>query len=210
MDNDAFNWLEIAKRLKNISQAGKTFAKNDYELERHLEIERIAAEIFARHTELTANECLGILQQDAGYPTPKVDCRGVVFKDDKILMVREIADNGWTLPGGWCDSGSTPSANVAREVWEESGYVVKPVKLLAVFDRDNQGHSPPYPFSIYKLFFLCELTGGQAAISHETSEVAWFAEHELPEDLSLGRTLHHELKLFFEHHRNPNLPTAFD
>ncbi|MCE5187341.1 MAG: NUDIX hydrolase [Planctomycetaceae bacterium] len=210
MSIDAFDWLQIAKRLKNISQAGKTFAKNDYELERHLEIERIAAEIFARHTELTAGECLGILQQDAGYPTPKVDCRSVVFKDDKILMVREVADNGWTLPGGWCDSGSTPSANVAREVWEESGYVVKPVKLLAVFDRDKQGHSPPYPFSIYKLFFLCELTGGQAAISHETSEVRWFAEDELPQDLSRGRTLHHELKLFFEHHRNRDLPTAFD
>jgi ADP-ribose pyrophosphatase YjhB (NUDIX family) len=207
---EAFDWFDIAKRLKMISQAGKTFAKDDYELQRHLDIEQIAAEILSRHTELTVAECLGILQQDAGYPTPKVDCRGVVFKDDKILMVKETADDGWTLPGGWCDSGSTPSANVAREVWEESGYIVTPVKLLSVFDRDNQGHSPPYPFSIYKLFFLCELNGGEPTTSHETSEVAWFAEDEIPEKLSRGRTLHHELKLFFEHHRNPGLPTAFD
>lgn len=210
MTTTEFNWHEIARRLKAISQAGKTFAKNEYELQRHVEIEQLAAEIFSRHTELTSAECLAILQQDAGYPTPKVDCRGVVFKDDKILMVREAADNGWTLPGGWCDTGTTPSANVAREVWEESGYLVKPVKLLAVFDRDNQGHTPPYPFSIYKLFFLCELTGGEPTVSHETTEVAWFAENELPQDLSRGRTLHHELKLFFEHHRNADLPTAFD
>lgn len=210
MSMEEFNWFEIAKRLKNISQAGKAFAKNDYELQRHKEIEEITAAIFAHHTGLSADQCLGILQEDSGYPTPKVDCRGVVFKEDKILMVKEIADDGWTLPGGWCDSGSTPSKNVAREVWEESGYIVTPVKLLAVFDRDVQGHTPPYPFSIYKLFFLCELNGGEPTVSHETSEVAWFGEDELPEKLSRGRTLRHELKLFFEQHRHPEMPTAFD
>jgi len=99
---------------------------------------------------------------------------------------------------------------VAREVREESGYVVKATKLLAVYDRDRQGHTPPYPFSIYKLFFLCELLGGEAAPSNETSDVGWFAEDELPENLSHGRTLPHELHEFFEHHRNPDLPTTFD
>jgi ADP-ribose pyrophosphatase YjhB (NUDIX family) len=210
MCSKAFDWFEIAKRLKAISQAGKHFAQNEYELNRHQELEQICAEIFARYTELNAQQARGILQQDAGYPTPKVDCRGVVFKDDKILMVREAADGGWTLPGGWCDCGMTAAQNVAREVWEESGYEVKPVRLLAVFDRDRQGHTPPYPFNIYKLFFLCQLTGGQPTISHETSEVAWFAEEDLPANLSRGRTLHHELKLFFAQYRNPAMPAAFD
>ena len=211
MTHTKFDWFEIAKELKTISQAGKHFAKDEYELKRHEDIERIAAQIFGRCVEnMDAIEALGVLQEDAGYPTPKVDSRGVVFKDDKILMVREIADGGWTLPGGWCDTGSTPSDNVAREVVEESGYKVKAVKLLAVYDRDHQGHTPSYPFSIYKLFFLCELLGGEAMVSNETSEVAWFAEDKLPENLSSGRTLPHELHQFFEHHRNPDLPTTFD
>ena len=211
MTHTKFDWFEIAKELKTISQAGKHFAKDEYELKRHEDIERIAAQIFGRYVEnMDAIEALGVLQEDAGYPTPKVDSRGVVFKDDKILMVREIADGGWTLPGGWCDTGSTPSDNVAREVVEESGYKVKAVKLLAVYDRDHQGHTPSYPFSIYKLFFLCELLGGKPTASNETSEVAWFAEDELPENLSNGRTLYHELHQFFEHHRNPDLPTTFD
>jgi len=211
MTHTKFDWFEIAKELKTISQAGKHFAKDEYELKRHEDIERIAAQIFGHYVEnMDAIEALGVLQEDAGYPTPKVDSRGVVFKDDKILMVREIADGGWTLPGGWCDTGSTPSDNVAREVVEESGYKVKAVKLLAVYDRDHQGHTPSYPFSIYKLFFLCELLGGEATVSNETSEVAWFAEDELPENLSSGRTLPHELHQFFEHHRNPDLPTTFD
>ncbi len=210
MHNDSLNWHDIAKRLKAISQAGKYFAKNEYELNRHEELERICAEIFEHYTDLTAEQVCSILQQDTGYPTPKVDARGVVFKDDKLLMVREIADNGWTLPGGWCDCGMTASQNVVREVWEESGYEVKATRLLAVYDRDTQGHIPPYPFNIYKLFFLCELTGGQATVSNETSEVAWFAEDELPENLSMGRTLSHELKLFFRQYRDPSLPTHFD
>ncbi|MDH4202123.1 MAG: NUDIX hydrolase [Phycisphaerae bacterium] len=211
MGESKFNWFDIAKRLKAISQAGRHFAKDDYERKRHEEIEQIAAEIFEQHTEnMDAIQALGILQEDAGYPTPKVDCRGVVFRDDKILMVKEIADGGWTLPGGWCDTGTTPSQNVAREVCEESGYKVKATKLLAVYDRDNQGHTPSYPFSIYKLFFLCELLGGEPTPSSETSEIAWFAEDQLPENLSNGRTLHHELRQFFDHHRNPDLPTKFD
>lgn len=210
MTDEKFDWFEIVKQLKAISQTGRHFAKDEYEQKRHDDIAYICAQIIEQHTELTAEQAFGILQEDAGYATPKVDCRGVVFKDDKVLMVKEIADGGWTLPGGWCDTGSTPSENVVREVWEESGYKVKVKKLLAVYDRDNQGHKPSYPFSIYKLFFLCELIGGTATASNETSHVEWFGEDELPEMLSTGRTLHHELKQFFQHHRNPNLPTLFD
>ncbi len=210
MHEKSFDWLDIARRLKAISQAGKYFAKNEYELNRHEELEQICGEIFEKYTDLNAAEAVGILQQDSGYPTPKVDARGVVFSDDKILMVREIADGGWTLPGGWCDCGMTASENVVREVREESGYEVNVTRLLAVYDRDTQGHTPPYPFNIYKLFFQCELTGGEATPSNETSEVAWFAEDELPENLSKGRTLPHELKLFFEQYRNPTVPADFD
>lgn len=210
MTHEKFDWLEIAKRLKAISQAGKFFAKNEYELNRHEELEHICAQIFENYTSLSADEVRGILQQDSGYPTPKVDARGVVFRDDKVLLVKEIADGGWTLPGGWCDCGMTVSQNVVREVWEESGYEVKVTRLLAVYDRDTQGHIPPYPFNIYKLFFLCEVIGGTAKPSNETSEVAWFAENELPENLSKGRTLPHELKLFFKQCRDPSIPAAFD
>ncbi len=210
MGDCKFDWFDIAKRLKTISQAGKHFAGDEYELKRHEELEEITAQILAHHTNSQVDDVKGILQADTGYPTPKADARGVVFKDDKILMVKEIADGGWTLPGGWCDCGLTASENVVREVAEESGYEVKVTRLLAVYDRDTQGHTPPYPFNIYKLFFLCELTGGQATTSNETSEVAWFAEDQLPENLSRGRTLPHELKLFFEQYRNPDMPATFD
>jgi hypothetical protein len=87
MNNDKtkeFNWLSIATELKAISQAGKAFAKDVYEKQRHEKIEWIAAQILERHTDLDADTIVSMLQKDCGYPTPKSDCRGVIFKDNKI------------------------------------------------------------------------------------------------------------------------------
>jgi ADP-ribose pyrophosphatase YjhB (NUDIX family) len=203
------DWFAIARELKTISQAGKFFAKDDYERKRHEEIEAICAQIVAAHTETLVGEVLRILQQDSGYPTPKVDCRGVAFRDDKVLLVLEREDGGWTLPGGWCDQGLTPSQNVAREFWEESGYEVRVVRPLAIFDRDNQGHTPPYLFSIYKLFFLCEITGGAPKSSNETSDVQFFGMDQIP-PLSKGRTLERQLHRFYEQYKTGDLTVDFD
>jgi ADP-ribose pyrophosphatase YjhB (NUDIX family) len=206
---DGLDWLDIARRLKAISQAGKFFAKDPFERERHEDIEAICAEIVAGRTKTPRSDVLKLLQQDSGYPTPKVDSRGVIFRDDKILLVLVIEDGGWTLPGGWCDQGMTPSQNVAREVWEESGFEVRVVRPLAIYDRDNQGHTPPYLYSIYKLFFLCEITGGQPTTSNETSDVRFFAMNEIP-PLSKGRTLERQLHRFYEQYKTGDLTVDFD
>lgn len=203
------DWFDVVRRLKTISQAGKTFAKDHYELKRHQDIEEICAEIMADCTGNDAGDVRHVFQQDTGYPTPKVDCRGVIIQDGKVLLVKEIEDGGWTLPGGWCDNGMPASENVEREIWEESGYEARAQRLLAVYDRDTQGHFPPYPFNIYKLFFLCEITGGAPKPSNETSEIAWFAEDEIPA-LSKARTTEKQLKQFFEMVRENNCTTLFD
>ena len=205
----ALDWFKIASELKAISQAGIFYAKDDFERDRHKRLQQIAAHIFANYTTEDIDKALAILQQDTGHPTPKVDSRGVIFKDNKILLVKEIADGGWTLPGGWCEVGMTPSQNVVREVWEESGFESKALRILALYDRDNQGHTPPYPFSIYKIFFLCQITGGSPKPSNETSDVKFFAKNEIP-NLSLGRTLPNQIQRFFEQYENPAIPPDFD
>jgi hypothetical protein len=95
-------------------------------------------------------------------------------------------------------------------VLEESGYVVRVVKLVACWDRAAQGHHPAGLFSITKLFFLCEITGGAPTTSLETSEVRFFAEDEVPVDLSFGRVLPRQMTRMFAHHRAPQLPTEFE
>jgi ADP-ribose pyrophosphatase YjhB (NUDIX family) len=145
---------------------------------------------------------------DGGYATPKVDVRAAVFRDGKILLVRERIDGCWTLPGGWADVGDPPSVAAVREVKEESGFDVVVRKLLALYDRDLHGH-PPIPFHVYKVFFLCELTGGTSQTSYETDAVDFFPADPLP-PLSLTRTTAEEIQHMFEHHRHPDWPASFD
>lgn len=202
-------WLEWAKSLQAEAQNGLTFSQNEFERERYNHILDIAAEMMASNSDTDLGYIKGLFQDVEGYMTPRVDVRGVVFKDDKVLLVKEKADGGWTLPGGWADPNETPSQSVEREVFEESGFQVSTIKVLAVFDRAKQGHTPPFPYHVYKLFFLCELKGGKKATSIETDGVDWFLENDIPA-LSSARTTVSQLRRFFEHHRNPDLPTEFD
>lgn len=149
-----------------------------------------------------------LFKQGAGYATPKVDVRAAVFRDEQVLLVRETEDGGWSLPGGWADVGDSPSVAAVREVREESGYEVVVRKLAAVYDRDRHGH-PPIPFHAYKLFFICDLIGGESARSYETDAADFFAEDKLP-PLSLTRVTPDEICHMFGHYRHPEWPTSFD
>ncbi len=204
--------LDWARRLQAIAQTGLTFAKDPYDLERYHAVQQLAAEMTAGQADgLAVQEAVDLFARDSGYATPKVDVRAVVFGEDgRLLLVRERSDGGWTLPGGWADVGVSPAENVTREVHEESGFEVRAVKVLAVYDRDRHPH-PPMQQHVYKLFVRCEIVGGVAL--QETSETIgaeFFAEADLPAELSTGRVTASQLHRFFEHYRQPDLPTDFD
>ena len=104
--------------------------------------------------------------------------------------------------------GESPSEAAARETLEESGYRVRPVRLLAAYDRDRHGH-PPIPYYVYKLVFLCEILDEVPSSNVDTDEVRFFTEKELPE-LSISRVTRPQVSRFFEQHHDPDLPTDFD
>ncbi len=112
------------------------------------------------------------------------------------------------MPGGFCDIGLSPGENIAKEIQEESGYVVVPTKVLALLDMNKHPH-PPQPFHYYKLFIQCEIVGGAAKTGIETKAVEFFPENGLPE-LSLNRNIDSQLSLLFEFERNPTKETVFD
>lgn len=199
--------VEWAQQLAALAKTGLHYAQNDYDAERYRAQLNIAAQMLADAAHADVAEAALLLAADDGYITPKVDVRGAVFRDDKILLVREAVDGLWTLPGGWADVGDAPSQAVEREIREESGYEAKAVKLLALEDRRRR--HPPMIHAVYKVAFLCELIGGAAQTSGETTAVGWFAEDEIP-PLSLGRVTAGQIHRWFQHYRQPNLPSEFD
>jgi ADP-ribose pyrophosphatase YjhB (NUDIX family) len=204
-------WLQWARRLQAIAQAGVTFNRDPYDRERYEQVAALAVEMLAAGSGESAPRISGLLAGESGYPTPKIDVRAAVFDaQHRLLLVREAADHGrWTLPGGWADVNLTPAQNVLKEVLEESGYEARIIKLAAAWDRAAQGH-PPSVWSCLKLFFLCELAGGEARISHETTEVAWFGRDMIPQELSLGRVLPQQITRMFDHLADPGRPTDYE
>ncbi|MHB1481981.1 MAG: NUDIX hydrolase [Bellilinea sp.] len=203
-------WLAWVQQVQALAQDGLAYTQNSFDLDRYRALQNVAAKIMAQYSSIEFEKVDGLFTHQAGYATPKLDCRGVVFNGDNLLLVKELVDGGWTLPGGWVDIGESPSRAVEREVLEESGFVVKARKLLALDDRSEPRHGhPPFIFHTYKMFILCDLIGGKPADSIETAGAAFFAEDEIP-PLSVMRVSMEQIQRMFEHHRNPQLPTEFD
>jgi ADP-ribose pyrophosphatase YjhB (NUDIX family) len=202
-------WLAWARRVEAIAQNGLTYTEGPFDRQRYEELQEIAAGMLAALDGGAPPErVLELLRAQDGYQTPKVDVRGAVFQDGKILLVREREDGRWTLPGGWADVGESPAEAVVKEIREESGYETRAVKLLAVWDRDRHGH-PPLAWYTYKLVIRCELTGGAPVHSIETEGAEFFAEDGIP-PLSLTRVVPSQIARLFAHLRDPGLPTDFD
>jgi ADP-ribose pyrophosphatase YjhB (NUDIX family) len=202
-------WLTIARELQAIAQTGLAFTQDRFDKLRYERLRELAAQLLAHGSGSDVDKVLELLSSATGYATPKVDVRGAAFRDGKILMVRELSDGLWTLPGGWADVNQSAAECAVREIWEESGFEARALKLAAVHDYRKIGHPPRALHYVYKFFFLCEITGGAARPSNETSEVAFFARDALP-PLSLGRTIAKEIDRMFDHRDHPELPTDFD
>jgi ADP-ribose pyrophosphatase YjhB (NUDIX family) len=201
-------WLIWARELQAISQTGTHYAENEYQRERYQRVAEIAAEIASEHLEMESLSLAQVFGEQVGYATPRVDVRGVVFQNSKLLLVRERADGGWTLPGGWADVGDVPSEAAEREVWEEAGFRVKARKVIGVYDANRTG--PLEIFHAFKIVFLCDLIEGEARPSAETSEVGFFAMEEIPVPLSGERTKSRHILDAFSALAEPDRPTVFD
>ena len=165
--------LEISRELKSLANAGLRYSDGPYDLERYERLHQIASEI------LQADNPDFHWPKEFGYETPKVDVRGALIEDGRILLVKEASNGLWALPGGWADLNLAPSENVAREMREETGLEVEVGRLFACLDRDKRGH-PPQLEHVHKLYYLCTRLGGELTTSLEISEVAFFSPTELP------------------------------
>jgi ADP-ribose pyrophosphatase YjhB (NUDIX family) len=201
-------WLEWAREIQALAQTGLHFAEDDYQVQRYRRLTEIAAEIVSESSLLSYESIVRIYNSQIGYATPRVDVRGAMFQDGKLLMVKERLDGGWTMPGGWADVGDVPSEAAEREVWEEAGFRVKVKRVVGIYDANRVG--PLELFHAFKIVFLCEHLGGVARTSHETSDVGFFGPDEIPECLSGERTTSQQIADAFAFLLDPDRITVFD
>lgn len=207
MNSKSSKWIDWAREIFSLSQAGLAYSKNEFDIERYKRLQEITAEMIESQSEISKESVLENFSMQAGYATPKIDVRGAVVRDNKILLIQERMDGKWAMPGGWADLGNSPASVAEREVWEESGYRVKAEKAVAVFDANR---IEPFEFyHAFKIIFLCRLIGGEPQVSHETLAVDFFELNNLP-PLSIYRTNVNMLDEVFAHVKDPSRPTAFD
>lgn len=201
-------WLAWAKELQSIAQAGITYSKDKFDIERFDRIREISAEIISEYTELEVAEVVDLFCNEKGYQTPKIDIRGALFKEDKILLVKEKLDGKWSLPGGWAEPNLSVRENIEKEMLEEAGIVAKAKKIIAVHDKSKHS-TKPYPYGVYKIFVLCEYVSGDFIENIETEEIEYYDLENLPE-LSVERNNYSQIKMCFEKRKNDKIETEFD
>ena len=209
MSESVSRWLEWAREIHALAETSLHYAKNTFERSRAERLREIAAEIVSTHSEIPKQEVQVAFSAQPGYITPKVDVRGAVFREEKILLVCEMIDGGWTLPGGWADVGESPRVAVEREVSEEAGLSVKASRLVGVYDANRIETALPL-YHAYKLVFLCEALSDELSTSSETSEVGFFPFDDLPHPLSAHRTLPRHIDDAVAAYRDPDRATGFD
>ncbi len=203
--------LTLAKQLQGLAGAGLAFAQNPYEIDRYNEINHVSQTLMAHVMAVPVEQVQHALSNETGYPTPKVDVRGVVVQDGKILLMKEREDNMWSLPGGWADLGLSPAEVAVKEMHEETGYTAKATRLLGIMDRAKHPH-PHSVFTVYKIFIQCEITGGEAmgeGIGNEVLDVGFFGPDDLP-PLSTKRVTACQVETLFKHAQDPTLPGFWD
>lgn len=205
--NQPPKWIEWAREIFSLSQAGLAYSKNEFDIERYKRLQEITAEMIGSQSEISKESALESFSMQAGYITPKIDVRGAVIRKGKILLIQERTDGKWAMPGGWADLGNAPASVAEREVWEESGYRVKAEKVVAVIDANRI--EPMEFYHAFKIIFLCRLIDGEPRTSNETMAVDFFELNDLP-PLSRYRTNEEMLREVFAHVKDPSRPTAFD
>ena len=204
--------LEIADRIRARASTGRYYTEGPFDRARYETLLELAAEMAALATGAEPETVARLYRDpDPGYATPKLDARLAVFRDGRLLLVRERSDGLWSLPGGYVDVGDSPSEAAVRETAEEAGVEAKVERLAGVFDTRLQPDCPALLFHIHKLVFSGRLVDSRAEprAGDETSEAAFFAPDALPE-LSLGRTLPLHIEQALRVARDPSALPWFD
>lgn len=200
-------WLQWAVELQALAQAGLHYSKDKFDIERFERIREISAEMVQYKTEIPMDKVKEIFCCETGYQTPKLDTRAAIFKDGKILLVKENSGK-WSLPGGWVDVDLSVKENTIKEVKEEAGLDVTADRVIAIQDREKH-NLPVYAYKVCKVFVLCTVIGGEFQPNIETIDSRYFGLDELPE-LAEEKNNTEQIEMCFRAYQDESWQTVFD
>lgn len=206
MTNDQL--IAWAKEIQALAQSGLYYTKDKFDRERFERLRVIASEMVADRSELPVEKVQELFAGDVGYQTPKLDTRAAIFNDRGEILLVEESDHTWSLPGGWVELNLSVAENTVKEVQEEAGLTVKPLRLIAVQDRDKH-NLPKYIYGVTKIFVLCENLGGHFEANLETLQTAYFSLDNLPE-LAEAKNNRQQIELCFNALADPQWQVVFD
>nr|WP_307323156.1 NUDIX hydrolase [Evansella vedderi] len=201
-------WLEYAKKLQSIAQAGLAYSKDKFDKERFEQIRDLSIDIIHNYTDIEHEKIRDLFANETGYQTPKIDVRAAIFEGETILLVKEQNDGRWSLPGGWADMDTSLADAIIKESKEEAGLDVLPKRVISIFDYKKH-HSKPLPYGILKIFVECEPIKGDFIKNIETSEAKFFELEALP-PLSLNRNTKEQIEYCFQVRKKDHHEAAFD
>ena len=181
-----------AQRLRAIALTGLAFEPALYDRERYEDLLRLSAEMATSNWETdaalaqTLYECWRSEtgEREKGYVTPKVGVGAAVFNArDELLLIRRANNGNWLYPTGWADVGYAPAQVAAKEVREETGLEVTPLRVIALYDSLRRAE-PTVGVHFWSVTFYCRLDGGELQRHPlETLDAGFFARDHLPAPL---------------------------
>jgi 8-oxo-dGTP diphosphatase len=117
------------------------------------------------------------------YHNSKPCVGALIIDEDRILLVKrkqEPYKGYWDIPGGFLEGGEHPENGLLREIREETGLEVRPIKLLGIF-MDKYGPDADDTLNIH---YLAEVIGGEAKAGSDAGELRWFSKKNLPKRIA--------------------------
>jgi len=166
---DVFTLLD---EIQTIARNGLEFAENPFDRERYERLSDVAARSYAERLALSDDVVSARFTQELGYITPKVGADAAIFDAQERLLVERRSDDGcWGLIAGWVEPGESPAETVVREAHEETGLQIAVLQLVDVIARPASVEYGPH--AMVAVLYLCEVVGGEPALSHEVTELAY-------------------------------------
>ena len=175
---------EVADALRVLANVGLEFSGSSYDRERYERLLSLAAQLVATVEQRPSHEVLDIFRGSLGRVTPSLAADAAVIHDGRLLLIRRADDRKWALPGGLVDVGETLAEAAVRELREETGVEARATRLLGIWDSRLSGAQEKTP--LFMTVFEAVAHDPRPEPTAEAIEVDFFAEHEMPDELSPG------------------------